>query len=349
MRARIRCSSIRRFDRTGIRPCIVTALLVCLFGSLVGCGSGPVNHDSKVPTPAPSSVAEPSKEAFAPFDVRPLLKPTRKYFGAALDGAPTSLRPVKDFTTKVGKQPNMLLYYAAWGDQFDPQAVRNTRAMGALPVMAWEPFETSIADIADGASDKYISKFATAVQTLNLPIAISLAHEMNGFWYPWGPKKTSPADFVRAWRHVHDIFLDVGATNVIWVWSPNVINAMPGVPLKPLYPGDSYVDWIGVVGYYENGGPSTFATLFGPTKAAVRKFSRKPILIFETGAEEGWRKKKDIPDLFKGVAASPDVIGFNWFNYVKRADWRIDSDPYALAQFRKYAKNDLYGFDVNHP
>jgi hypothetical protein len=333
---------------------VVAALLVCLFGSLVGCTSEPVNDQSNAPTATAGSVAEPSaaepsEEAFVPFDVRPLLKPSGKYFGAALDGAPASLSPVKDFTTKVGKQPNMLLYYAAWGDKFDARAVKNAHVMGALPVMAWEPFEPSVADIADGVSDDYISEFASDVQTLNLPIAISLAHEMNGFWYPWGPEETSPTDFVRAWRHIHGIFLDAGATNVIWVWSPNIINPMPEIPLKPLYPGDSYVDWIGMAGYYERGGPTTFSTLFGPTKAAVRKFTRKPILIVETGAEDGRRKRRDIADLFRGVAASPDVIGFNWFNYDKRADWRIDSDPTALAQFKKYAKNDLFGFDLNNP
>jgi hypothetical protein len=333
---------------------VVAALVVSLLGSLIGCSPEPVRNEPKAPTPAASSVdaapvTEPSEEAFVPFDVRPLLKPAHKYFGAALEGAPTSLRPVEEFTTKVGKQPNMLLFYTAWGDGFDARAVRNARSIGALPVMEWEPFEPSIADIADGVSDAYVKRFATAVQSLNLPIAISLAHEMNGFWYPWGTRKTSPADFVRGWRHVHDIFLDVGATNVIWIWNANVINPMPHVELEPLYPGDSYVDWVGMVGYYETGGARTFSTLFGPTKATVRKFTRKPILIVETGAEEGLRKRRDIADLFRGVAASPDVIGFNWFNYAKRADWRLDSNPSALTQFRRSARNDRFGFDLNHP
>ena len=92
-----------------------------------------------------------------------------------------------------------------------------------------------------------------------------------------------------------------------------------------------------------------FKTLFGPTKVRVRKFSSKPILILETAAQDGFRKRKDIADLFRGVAASSDVIGFNWFNYVKRADWRIDSDSSALAQFKKHARNNLFGFNVNHP
>jgi mannan endo-1,4-beta-mannosidase len=347
MRIRLRSSST--VSPTGIPLRLLAALVVGLFGLLVGCTHQPANDQPKALSSSAGPAADPSEEAFVPFDVRPLLTPTRKYFGAALNGAPASLHPVEEFTTKAGKQPNMLLFYTAWGDQFNARAVRNARVIGALPLMEWEPFEFSMSDIADGMSDDYIREFATDVRTLNLPIAISLAHEMNGFWYPWGTRKTSPADFVRAWRHVHNIFLEVGATNVIWTWSPNVINPMPHVPLEPLYPGNTYVDWIGVIGYYEIGGANSFSTLFGPTKTAVRKFTSKPILIVETGAEDSWRKRKDIADLFRGVAASRDIIGFNWFNFDKRADWRIDSDPSALAQFRKYANNDLFGFDVNHP
>jgi hypothetical protein len=118
------------------------------------------------------------------------------------------------------------------------------------------------------------------------------------------------------------------------------------VPLQPLYPGDAYVDWIGVVGYYTDSGASTFGTLFGPTTAAVRRFTRKPILIAETAAQAGPRKPRDVADLFAGVAASPDVVGFVWFDIVKRADWRVASDPAALAAFRRAAASSLFGFDV---
>jgi hypothetical protein len=333
---------------------LLSASLLCLLTVLVGCTTEQVQQTSQ-PSPGttqavvPAPSTEPSAAPVLPYDVRPLLTPSRKYFGAAVDGAPTSVGPVEAFTTKVGKQPNMLLYFTAWGDSFNGQGVRNAWAIGALPVMSWEPFEPSLAAIADGASDAYVRQLASDVRALNLPVAISLAHEMNGFWYPWGTRNTSPADFVRAWRRVHGIFLDVGATNVIWVWSPNVVNSLPDVPLEPFYPGDSYVDWIGVAGYYETGGDRTFTTLFGPTRTAVRAFSPKPLLILETGVESGPRKAKDIADLFAGVAASSDVVGLTWFNYVRRADWRVDSDPSALDQFRASAQSDRFGFDVRKP
>jgi mannan endo-1,4-beta-mannosidase len=333
--------------RRTFRP-IVGLLLAGLLGLLLGCSSPPTEQRSRAATDVPGPGEGPSEEALVPFDVRPLLKPPRKYLGAALDGAPESLTPARDFAGKIGKQPNLLEYYVAWGSPFDPQRVRNAWAAGALPLMVWEPFEPSIAEIADGATDAYTREFASAVRTLNLPVAISFGHEMNGYWYPWGTTATDPVDYVRAWRRIHDIFLDVGAANVIWVWSPNNINPVPQVPLQPLYPGDSYIDWIGVVGYYTDSGASTFPTLFGPTMAVVRKFTHKPILIVETASQPGPRKRKDVADLFTGVAASPDVIGFIWFDYVKRADWRIGSDPAALAEFKRRAANDLFGFDVKH-
>jgi mannan endo-1,4-beta-mannosidase len=341
-----RPGGLRRFRaRRASRP-LTGLLLAGLLGSLLGCSAPAPEQRSGGATDAGGSVKGRSEAATIPFDVRPLLQPQRKYLGAALDGAPRSLAPVRDFAERIGKQPNLLEYYVGWGGQFDAQGVRNTRAAGALPLMVWEPFAPSIKAIADGATDDYAREFATAVRTLNLPVAISFGHEMNGHWYPWGTRETDPVDFVRAWRRVHDIFLDVGATNVIWVWSPNVINPVPQVRLQPLYPGDSYVDWIGVVGYYTDSGASTFPTLFGPTTAAVRRFTRKPVLIAETASEPGPRKSKDVADLFAGVTASPDVVGFVWFDIVKRADWRVGSDPSALEAFRRGAASNLFGFDV---
>jgi mannan endo-1,4-beta-mannosidase len=182
---------------------------------------------------------------------------------------------------------------------------------------------------------------------LNLPVAIALAHEMNGDWYPWGPQKTKASDFVAAWRHVHDVFAAAGATNVIWVWAPNVINPVPRVHLGPLYPGDAYVDWIGMDGYYTHKGQQTFTTLFGPTTRAVRRFTKRPMLIVETGAEPGSARPGEIATLFTGVAHTPGFIGFVWFDNHGTGSWRIDNDARSVAAFRRAAKASAFGFDVN--
>jgi len=334
--------AVRPRRRPTLLP-VVATLLAALLGSLVGCAV--TSADDEMSDDARSRSGEDAAQVVA-YDVRPLLKPDRKYLGAAIEGAPESMELVNDFAAKTGKQPNLLETYAAWGDQYHKERIRNAWDAGALTLISWEPFEPSLAEIADGASDDYIQKFAKEVRTLNIPVAITFGHEMNAFWYPWGVPGVQPADFVRAWRHIYEVFLDVGAANVIWVWSPNVINPVREVRLEPLYPGDEYVDWIGMVGYYTTTGARTFDTLFGPTMRSVRAFTDKPFIIVETAAEPGPRRRKDVADLFAGVAASRDVIGFVWFDIAKRADWRIGIEPSALAEFHRRAADDLFGFDV---
>lgn len=142
------------------------------------------------------------------------------------------------------------------------------------------------------------------------------------------------------------MFEDEGATNVIWVWTPNIINPMPKVKLKPFYPGDAYVDWAGMIGYYTMTGATSFDTLYGPTMDQIRSFTKKPFFIAETASEEGQRRRADVNDLFDGVEANDDVLGFVWFNIPKRADWRIEISPLALGEFRKRASKSLFGFDI---
>lgn len=58
----------------------------------------------------------------------------------------------------------------------------------------------------------------------------------------------TPAEFVAAWRHIHDRFRELGVDNVVWVWT---VSGYLGhaEQMKALYPGDAYVDWIGMDQY----------------------------------------------------------------------------------------------------
>lgn len=338
--------------RTGATPRRTLALLSLLSACLMlltACGptGGTSTADGATkPDSGASAGGETEAAEVTPYDVTPLLKPSKKYLGAALTGVPKSLKPLTKYTDTIGKQPNVLEYYAAWGDGFDTSGVRRVYNAGALPFMAWEPFKPSLASIASGKTDTYLKTFAKNVAALNLPIAISFGHEMNGDWYAWGRTKTTASDFVKAWRHIHDVFEEAGATNVIWVWTPNVINPAPNVKLKTYYPGDAYVDWAGMIGYYTLTGAKTFDTLYGPTMRQMRTFTKKPFFISETASQAGERRRADINDLFDGVTANKDVVGFVWFNIPKRADWRIEISPLALAEYKKRAANSRFGFDI---
>ncbi|MCQ4210016.1 glycoside hydrolase family 26 protein [Streptomyces longispororuber] len=334
-------------NRKALLP--LCAALVALTG-ISGCGMlGGDDDPAAKAAHAPAADSSGSSAAKAPYDVTGLLHPDKEYFGVAVDGAPSSMKPVDAFAGTVGKKPNLVGSYSAWGDGFNAPGARNVFDDGGMLYVSWEPFKPGLDKIADGSQDAYIKKYAESVRTTDVPVAISFGHEMNGHWYPWGTKKTTPETFVAAWKHIHDVFQEVGATNVIWVWSPNVVNPVRSVQLKPYWPGDAYVDWVGIVGYWTTTGAHTFDTLYGPSRRQIEGFTDKPVLISETSAEPGDRRRADVRALLDGVRQDDDVIGFLWFNIPKRADWRIQSSPLALAEFKRLIADDAFGFEVPRP
>ncbi|MDH6140923.1 mannan endo-1,4-beta-mannosidase [Kitasatospora sp. GP30] len=336
--------------RTGL-PAAARLLLAVVAAALFlsGCaadGSAPIGGGGNGAQPAQTAAGGGGTAApVQPYDIRPLLNPAKKFFGATFDGVPLNLSPVQQYATKVGRTPTLLEYYLGWGDALQADQTRAVWRDGQLPYIAWEPYKATMAQIAGGSQDAYIVSTAKTLRAINVPVAISLGHEMNGNWYPWGTKQSNAADFVKAWQHVHDVFQDQGVSTVIWVWSPNIVNPAPNVALKPYYPGDGYVDWVGVVGYYALTGAQNFSQLFGPTFSQIRTFTQRPFLLAETGSQPSPRKPGQITELLKTVADQPDVVGFIWFDLNKETDWRVDSSPDTLAAFRAGAANPAY--DIN--
>ena len=133
-----------------------------------------------------------------------------------------------------------------------------------MPEITWEPWDYTqgiygrrpsynLQSIVDGAHDAYIRSWARGLASYGKPVRLRFAQEMNGNWYPWsvGAYGNSSGEFVAAWRHVHDLVRAAGATNVLWVWSPV---ALAGTITAEQYPGDDYVDIVGLSPF--NGGPS---------------------------------------------------------------------------------------------
>ena len=305
-----------------------------LIAALAGCGvisppaqtAGPAGQGA----PGPSPGAAPSSSL--PYDMSGLLHPAGgKFFGVEAQGSP-SLAPVATFAASIGRKPDLVGQYLAWNSSFDAQAVTAAWAYGALSYIAWEPYDTTAQAIAGGQSDAYVSRFARAVRALNLPVAISFGHEMNGNWYPWGTGQTTAAAFVAAWRHIHNLFIQAGASNVIWVWNPNIINPVAQVGLRSYWPGDSYVDWVGLTGYFPASGPETFASLYGPTMTEIKQFTTKPVIIAETSVETGPAEIQAARSLVAGVKRHPGVLGLIWFDFNKAGvDWQVESRPAVRA------------------
>ena len=190
--------------------------------------------------------------------------------------------------------------------------------------------DISITAIASGRYDAYLTSYAQAVRAYRHPVILSFGHEMNGIWFSWGYRHTSPAVFVAAWRHIVTLFRAVGTRNVTWLWTVNIIKTQHGqIPSPaPWWPGSSYVTWVGIDGYYLK--PSwQFVPIFGPTIAAVRELTGDPILIAETSATPAASQPAKIPDLFAGIHTY-GLLGFVWFDDVASHDYRING-PAAIA------------------
>jgi hypothetical protein len=308
--------------------------------------------------PAPSIVATLRNEPLRRVAITPIPPPvprkrqllhlTGKHFGVSTYKAPWSSAEVDRAAKLSGAHPTLIEYFVKWTEPFRPAAVSLCYNRDALPVLSWEPWAGpergldqpayALAGIATGKYDAYITRFAKGVRNQRWPVVLRFAHEMNGNWYPWSEQRSGnrPGDYVRAWRHVRAVFDRVGATNVIWVWSPNIIRAVPGVSLQALYPGDRYVDWVGVVGYGVR--ETTASETFDPTLAILQQITHRPVMITETGAQPGASKAMWTADFFRWLNRHHEVIGFIWFERNKttggRTDWRFTADSRTLRAFQ---------------
>ncbi len=259
------------------------------------------------------------------------------YLGIYEPGEPQSYAGVSAFAAATGVRPKVVAYYSGWMERFQAGFAATVNSHGAVPLVQIDPTGISLASIASGRYDAYLRSFAASVRAFGHRVILSFGHEMNGDWYSWARRHASPAVFVAAWRHIVTVFRRRGAGNVTWMWTVNVMDKHERIPSPARWwPGSSYVDWVGMDGYYLK--PSlTFASLFGPTIKAVRALTLDPILISETSVAPAAGQPAKIADLFTGIRAY-GLLGFVWFNVNVAGphDWRL-SGPAAFAAFRRGA------------
>ena len=261
------------------------------------------------------------------------------YLGVYTKGLPDSYSGVSAFKSATQATPNMVMYYSGWYVPFPVQFATTVANNGAVPLVQMDPDKISVASIISGRYDGYLSAYAEAVRAYRHPVVMSFGHEMNGTWYSWGYRHTPPAMFVRAWRHIVTLFRALGAHNVTWMWTVNIINNSRGGKIPrpdPWWPGGSYVNWVGIDGYYLK--PSwKFAPLFGPTITDVRKLTLDPVLVAETGAVPAAGQSAKITDLFAGIHQYA-LLGFVWFDSTNSAGQQFGISTAAAADaFRKGA------------
>jgi hypothetical protein len=247
------------------------------------------------------------------------------FVGVAVKGAIAS--SVRTFSAATGAHMALVEFYTPFGSPFPHQEAAQVVALGSTPFIQWNPSTASLGSIAAGNYDGFVRQYATAAKAFGHPILLSFGHEMNGQWSRWGSAHGTPAQFVAAWRRIHDIFANQHVRNVTWSWDPSHVGADP----QPWWPGAAYVDRIGIDGYQRPG--HTFAYQFAERLALIRSFASKPIFIAETGVARSSEAPSQIIGLFNGVIRY-HLSGFVWFDVNRLEQWRLEGRRAAIRAFR---------------
>jgi len=153
--------------------------------------------------------------------------------------------------TTVGTGNNQVAYGGTW-----------YACGGCVPTSPWPgrlmisipPYPTSEgnanARCAAGAFDSYWREFGKTLNSYGRQSSfLRVGWESNGDWYPWSG--TNPTDYINCWRHVVD---GIQATaepdpTMCWCLNNHYSQNPPSHNALDLYPGDAWVDGIGVDAY----------------------------------------------------------------------------------------------------
>jgi hypothetical protein len=334
-------------------------------GKSGGKGSKPTTPTAPTTPTTPPVTAPTTPEA--PVNIP--ASDAKLYWGAWIGSqftgseAPWDVSAVTKFEQLAGKSLSLVNFsspFAQCGQTcsfygFPSGPMENIRQHGAIPFFSWasaamggaNASEFQFSDLLEGKYDAYIRSWATAAKAWGHPFFLRFNWEMNGGWFQWseGVNGNQPGQYVAAWRHVHDIFTQVGATNATWTWCPNVDPDHQMQNLSGLYPGDEYVDWTCLDGYNSGLNPQrpdkwrTFGQLFGSTYNEITQqiAPSKPMMIGEVGSSEyGGSKATWISEMLSQLPGLfPKIRGFMWFDKNEDADWPIETSQSSVSAFAK--------------
>ena len=229
--------------------------------------------------------------------------------------------------------------------------IRSTDAAGRA--LRW-------AAIAGGAEDAAIDRHAAALAALGTPVFLSFdqAPELQV-----DTTSGSAADFVAAWRHLHNRFTAAGATNVIWVWT--VTGALEHQDRWPaLYPGDPYVDWISWTPYNvagcQNRPAQSFDQIITPMHDWLigHGYGAKPFMLSAYGTTDRAAAAAWYASLGDALAHHPNIRAIIAFDsafparpgatvrtQAELCDTRVSATPATLAAFAAAGRAPA----LNHP
>jgi len=244
------------------------------------------------------------------------------------------------FEALVGKPVDIAATFTGFSEEFPSEFAADLATTTQTLLVFWEP-EEAHASILSGKFDQKIRAFAEAARAYAGPIILVPFNEPNLYEpddapTPWGfgADGNTAESFKAAWQHVRQVFGE--APNVKWGLAFNNV-AIPEDPkntITNLYPGEEWVDYVGVDGFNGYDGWQTPGEIFDATLGELKSLN-KPIFIFSTASMEGAQKQAWIRSFFSYLKEKPEIKGFVWFHINKEFDWRVNSDPDSLAAFKE--------------
>ena len=293
---------------------------------------------------------------------------------------------ITDFESLVQKKIVWAFFSNNWleGIRFPEASVRVIHDQGVIPfirMMARSSLERQLPDpvytmqrIIDGDFDQDLHAWAQRAKQVGIPLIVEFGTEVNGNWFPWNGQYNGggntkgygdptlpdgPERFRDAYRHIINICRAEGATDITWVFHVNY----DSVPMEPwntmaaYYPGDDYIDWIGISTYGAQR-PGEEWHLFSEIMdtaylelAAIS--SEKPLAVLEYGVVDDpatGNKASWIYDALQSVRNGryPRIKAMsywheNWENDDGTiSNLRLDSSPEALAAYREEVAHPFF-------
>ncbi len=264
--------------------------------------------------------------------------------GFALDGYPIEQQRLLELQDRTGIKAELINFYLQWpekGGKFvlPVSSLEAIHQYGAMPCLTWEPpfirkdklAAIHYREVIDHHYDDYMREFAAALKSWGKPLMLRFGHEMNLSEYHWGTSAAdygpeSPKVYVEMFQYLVNFFRESGAANVLWVFCPNA-DSVPNQPWNKAslyYPGDEYVDILGMDGYNWGNEISTsrsFKEIFLPMYTELRSISdNKPIIVFETASAID-----QLQWLHEALATAEqwNLMGIIWFQVDKEMLWSL--------------------------
>jgi hypothetical protein len=257
---------------------------------------------------------------------------------------------------QLGRRLGLQRVYHHWNDTIPSAYDVWVRDHGTRLLMSWDTRTRSgwvtWRDVAAGRQDTVIRAKARALRAFRAPVLLIFQHEPELV----RDKAGTPDEYIRAFRHIHDVMAASGATNVSMVLNLMAYTLRMGNG-DAWYPGSAYVAALGADGYnwYGCTDPSVNGDVWIPFRdifAAFYAWGRgkgKPLLIPEWGSSEDvahpGRKARWIDNARATLKGWPAVKGVAYFNnkavHGCPPRW-IDSSSSALQAIRAMAQDPYF-------